>query len=636
MATAGACANGTDDDADGLVDCQDADCAVYCREDDAQTCHDGQDQDQDGLRDCADPDCLAACPEGGEAATCSNGADDDHDGLTDCLDPDCDGRCPESAGPCFDGRDNDGDSLTDVADPTCWATAGDVSFERCAAVVPFPIEAFNAEADGRSWYFDDLAHMPTSDKLPDLTPALIGGVKGDGCAAARSARVAAGRRDGTVVSIDLVLDSAEPQTSCGALTSCAAYIEVSIGPPSGTSVAFRVERSEDADPGRLGLLRPKTPNPEFVPAPGTFSAGPDRLIGATLRLEVDDATATVKATLALSGGAASGVVVEPIPASWTDSVPLQLSWFACYRAGISRAKVERQSLVRCGTELPVPAMGPPGGGGAPVASVTWSRDDSVCALALPSFDGAGLYESKVARAADGGVSLGPFTRVATPDALASTGAETVLRAITWDPEEDALYGIREPFSATGGRPLLVRAPHCAGPWQELGPALDEQGPSGWIVAYAARSTPGGAREHEALVLDFGLEKGLTLARGDGTASSLKLVEGTRRTGVQPLGGAALVGNDWIQLWSPDGPIDLDLTDGGATVATLPPSLETGAFDEFGAARLPAWSSWEFYAALAMDPSGGDPWRGLFFYSGCASRPVCSPSSGAAWLKVRRR
>lgn len=115
------CTNGVDDDGDGLVDCEDPDCAndVACTStvvvppvdsgsppEDSGTpptdsgtpeqCTNGVDDDDDGLVDCADPDCAQheACqspPDSGPppAEQCTNGLDDDGDGLVDCADPDC-------------------------------------------------------------------------------------------------------------------------------------------------------------------------------------------------------------------------------------------------------------------------------------------------------------------------------------------------------------------------------------------------------------------------------------------------------------------------------------------------------------------------------------------------------------------
>jgi hypothetical protein len=53
------CTNGTDDDGDGLVDCQDTDCAdlPICA---VEVCGDCTDNDGDGLVDYQDPDCCSA------------------------------------------------------------------------------------------------------------------------------------------------------------------------------------------------------------------------------------------------------------------------------------------------------------------------------------------------------------------------------------------------------------------------------------------------------------------------------------------------------------------------------------------------------------------------------------------------
>ncbi len=89
------CDNGFDDDNDGLVDCDDPDCAAapVCQ---PEVCDNDLDDDGDGLADCDDPDCQAACapPE-----NCGNGLDDDLDGRVDCQDFDCagDAACAGSA-----------------------------------------------------------------------------------------------------------------------------------------------------------------------------------------------------------------------------------------------------------------------------------------------------------------------------------------------------------------------------------------------------------------------------------------------------------------------------------------------------------------------------------------------------------
>ncbi len=106
------CGNGVDDNCNGLTDCQDpacffdpscqpnpdfplppdmatADMSGGCQAQ-LENCTNGVDDNCDGLVDCQDPECAGApnCgPPGREI--CNNGIDDDHNGLTDCQDPAC-------------------------------------------------------------------------------------------------------------------------------------------------------------------------------------------------------------------------------------------------------------------------------------------------------------------------------------------------------------------------------------------------------------------------------------------------------------------------------------------------------------------------------------------------------------------
>ncbi len=107
------------------------------------SCSDGLDNDGDGRIDQDDAQCFG--PFGAEGAgaigisvsgACSDGEDGDGDGLIDRDDPDCrvasqssedamlapvfDEVTPE----CGDGVDNDGDGLTDVLDPDCYGVQG--------------------------------------------------------------------------------------------------------------------------------------------------------------------------------------------------------------------------------------------------------------------------------------------------------------------------------------------------------------------------------------------------------------------------------------------------------------------------------------------------------------------------------
>ncbi len=102
-------------------------------------CADGLDNDGDGLTDRDDPQCFspyhAESPGGISRApvgTCADGIDNDGDGLTDRADPSClsgaddEGEPPlmTPLGLCNDGLDNDGDGRSDLADPGCYGPYG--------------------------------------------------------------------------------------------------------------------------------------------------------------------------------------------------------------------------------------------------------------------------------------------------------------------------------------------------------------------------------------------------------------------------------------------------------------------------------------------------------------------------------
>lgn len=63
------------------------DLKVTCEDSVETSCVDGSDNDDDGLLDCNDPDCKNSPDCGSEK--CTNGIDDDNDTLVDCGDPDC-------------------------------------------------------------------------------------------------------------------------------------------------------------------------------------------------------------------------------------------------------------------------------------------------------------------------------------------------------------------------------------------------------------------------------------------------------------------------------------------------------------------------------------------------------------------
>ena len=86
------------------------------------------------------------------AARCVDDTDNDYDGVTDCDDPSCDGYCAEQGSiRCTDGRDNDGDGFTDDLDPRCWNEA-ERQVVRCSSAEPLVFEErFDASLSTARW-----------------------------------------------------------------------------------------------------------------------------------------------------------------------------------------------------------------------------------------------------------------------------------------------------------------------------------------------------------------------------------------------------------------------------------------------------------------------------------------------------
>jgi|GEM_PF-1852823 len=130
----------------GVVSLLDADLGVVVERGVTYACADGIDNDRDGLVDHLDPDCQDGSdrdeapdpatipapattePAGSYTAGadyCNDGVDNDGNGLTDaeegarCAKPD-----GEALAECGDGIDNDGDGLTDTDDTSCFASHG--------------------------------------------------------------------------------------------------------------------------------------------------------------------------------------------------------------------------------------------------------------------------------------------------------------------------------------------------------------------------------------------------------------------------------------------------------------------------------------------------------------------------------
>ncbi len=131
------CADGEDNDEDGLIDLEDPGCENALDNDERQLqCADGVDNDDDGLIDFpADPGCGSAGDndERNPAVLpqCADGLDNDRNGLIDEQDPGCSAVAdpteepPETLAACADRLDNDGDGIIDFPwEPGCSA-AGD-------------------------------------------------------------------------------------------------------------------------------------------------------------------------------------------------------------------------------------------------------------------------------------------------------------------------------------------------------------------------------------------------------------------------------------------------------------------------------------------------------------------------------
>ncbi len=161
--TSANCADGVDNDCDGLTDTE-PECVL--RED----CGDGRDDDGDGLVDCFDPDCQAPGEAFEGVGAACDGPDDDACalGTVQCVDaasaacnepPDA----PRHEGPpgdpsCIDELDNDCDGLFDLDDDACAECRGDddcadadaCTLTPCVVGVceTFQDPAFDADGDG--------------------------------------------------------------------------------------------------------------------------------------------------------------------------------------------------------------------------------------------------------------------------------------------------------------------------------------------------------------------------------------------------------------------------------------------------------------------------------------------------------
>lgn len=189
-----ACADGNDNDGDGLFDLDDPGCDDAADDDETNTpvCSDEIDNDEDGLTDFPDdPGCASAVDEDEYnepvAPQCNDGIDNDRDGLTDEQDPGCtsiadptEGQ-PETPPQCFDGIDNDLDGIIDFPfEPGCSA-AGD-NDEQDAPTLPACVNGLDDDGDGLIDYPLDPGCAAVGDRDEqdkDVTPHCADGRDND-------------------------------------------------------------------------------------------------------------------------------------------------------------------------------------------------------------------------------------------------------------------------------------------------------------------------------------------------------------------------------------------------------------------------------------------------------------------------
>jgi hypothetical protein len=158
------CADGVDDDGDGLVDDRDPDCRFACTRSERPQpqCANDLDDDGDGLTDTEDPGCRGASDGDERNPACGNGVDDDGDGRVDFpADPGCasvrgdDEHDPDVPPACANGVDDDGDGATDYPQDVDCAFAsldseGEPGLGCPAGLAPEALPADATEVRGRT------------------------------------------------------------------------------------------------------------------------------------------------------------------------------------------------------------------------------------------------------------------------------------------------------------------------------------------------------------------------------------------------------------------------------------------------------------------------------------------------------
>lgn len=165
------CSDGIDNDGNGFIDFEDTEnCETGT--DGETNCFNGKDDDWDGWIDALDGECATGGADAQEsddddpAWTCTNDLDDDGDGWFDAEDPDCtDGSMTEdgfTTAQCNDGLDNDGHGDIDSEDPLCIRQGGSFAWEA-------PAPSQELAEDGQPYFKGDCV-----DELDNETGAVEG------------------------------------------------------------------------------------------------------------------------------------------------------------------------------------------------------------------------------------------------------------------------------------------------------------------------------------------------------------------------------------------------------------------------------------------------------------------------------
>ena len=209
------------------------------------SCADGRDNDENGMTDCADPSCEGrSCGDGCTCVSlmkretvCSDGLDNDGDSKIDCQDSDCEGSecgtgCLCGGGikqetDCTDNADNDGDGMTDCADSDCMGVGckaapftfvcGGAGMCQCNGGNPQPEDAGVSCRDGID--NDCNGAIDCADQACDLESCNPDG--GPGC-------VCAGHKPTELACADLLDNDNDGLIDCADFVDCPAPVNCTV------------------------------------------------------------------------------------------------------------------------------------------------------------------------------------------------------------------------------------------------------------------------------------------------------------------------------------------------------------------------------------------------------------------------